>query len=59
MRRRRLDYVIDVGIIKHSGETVAPKVDGPGGDVMKRANSPNHGRVAMPKSPVTSLRYAL
>jgi hypothetical protein len=31
VRRRRLDDVVYVGTIKQSGETVAPKVDGPGG----------------------------
>jgi hypothetical protein len=43
MRRRRLDYVVDVGTIKQSGDTVAPKVDGPGSDIMKRAKLVNHG----------------
>jgi hypothetical protein len=42
MRCRRLGDVVDVCIVKESGETVAPKVDRPGGDVMKRANIANH-----------------
>jgi hypothetical protein len=31
VRRRRLYDVVGVGTTKQSGETVAPKVDGPGG----------------------------
>ena len=43
MRSRRLDYVVEVGTIEQSGDTVAPKVDNPGSAVVKRANLANHG----------------
>jgi hypothetical protein len=43
MRRRRLGDVVDVGKINQSGETVAPKVNGPSGDVMKCTSLANHG----------------
>jgi hypothetical protein len=49
-RRRRLDGTVDVDTINWSEETVAQKVKGPSGDVMKRPNvanhAANHGSVA-------------
>jgi hypothetical protein len=42
IRCRRLGDVVDVCIIQQSGETVTPKVDRPGGDVMKRTNLATH-----------------
>ncbi|WP_288992436.1 hypothetical protein [uncultured Marinobacter sp.] len=32
MRSRRLDYVVEVGTIEQSGDTVAPKVENPGSE---------------------------
>ena len=43
VRSCKLDYVVEVGTIKQSGDTVAPKEDSPGSDVVKRANLANHG----------------
>jgi hypothetical protein len=46
MRCRRLGDIVNVCTIKQSGETATPKVERPGGDVMKRTNHANHSRNA-------------
>jgi hypothetical protein len=40
--RHRLYDVIDVRAIDQSDETITPKLDSPGGDVMKQANLASH-----------------